>query len=77
MEADRTGFPRDVMKLVHDFASDRVEMHPLAELLDIYADRREYTMFNGCKAVLWYTYCLETGTEQCVGRWIEDEDSSA
>ena len=47
MEAVRTGLPRDVMKLVHDFASDRVEMHPLAELLDMDVDRREYTMNDG------------------------------
>ena len=39
MEAVRLSFPRDVMQLIRGFASDKIGVHPAAELWDMEVDR--------------------------------------
>ena len=53
MEAVRLSFPRDVMHLIRAFASDKIGVHPAAELWDMEVDRVEAYCGSGRRIVAW------------------------
>ena len=68
MEAVRFSLPRDVQKLIRGFASDKVGVHPAAELWDMEVDRVDTAGHFG--PIVAWRLVQEIGVVRVV-RWTE------
>ena len=59
MEAVRLLFPRDVTKLIHDYASDRIGVHPSANAWKEDVCRNEYGITMGSSTAVWVEWLMD------------------
>ena len=71
MEAVRLGLPSEVLRNIRGYASDRVGVHPTAEVWDMEVDRQTWTSDVG-SGVQW-RYEVEEGSMRVMW-WLIDVD---